>query len=83
VFIFNVYPFLCQIKTSRSENQVVYPTPKGSNLIFFTPFRDGVNEENQEFYTDIKTDKHITFLYRDANLRFSNLLFPFILLAFL
>jgi len=23
------------------------PTPKGSKLIFFTPFRDGVNEENQ------------------------------------
>lgn len=27
------------------ENQVVYPDPKGSKLIFFTPFVDGVNEE--------------------------------------
>jgi len=33
--------------TQRSENQFVYPDPKGSKLIFFTPFRVGVNEENQ------------------------------------
>ena len=31
----------------RSENQFVHPDPKGSKLIFFTPFRDGVNEENK------------------------------------
>ena len=33
----------------RSEIQYVYPNPSdgGSKLIFFTPFRDGVNEENQ------------------------------------
>jgi hypothetical protein len=33
----------------RSEIQFVYPTPPvgGSKLIFFTPFRDGVNEEKQ------------------------------------
>jgi hypothetical protein len=31
----------------RSENQFVYPDPKGSKLIFFTPFRDGVKEENK------------------------------------
>lgn len=33
----------------RSEIQYVYPNPSadGSKLIFFTPFRAGVNEENQ------------------------------------
>ena len=38
----------------RSENHFVYPDPKaclagrqGSKLIFFTPFRVGVNKENQ------------------------------------
>ncbi len=38
----------------RSENQFVCPNPpdfiginSGSKLIFFTPFRVGVNEENQ------------------------------------
>jgi hypothetical protein len=31
----------------RSEIQFVYPSPKGSKLIFFTPFRAGVNEENR------------------------------------
>ncbi len=31
----------------RSEIQFVYPSPKGSKLIFFTPFRAGVNEEKQ------------------------------------
>ncbi len=38
----------------RSENQFVYPNPKRSKLIFFTPlpdgkagFRFGVNELNQ------------------------------------
>jgi len=31
----------------RSEIQFVYPGPKGSKLIFFTPFRAGVNEENK------------------------------------
>jgi hypothetical protein len=31
----------------RSEIQFVYPNPKGSKLIFFTPFRPGVNEENK------------------------------------
>jgi hypothetical protein len=32
-----------------SENQFVYPKSAagGSKLIFFAPFRDGVNEENQ------------------------------------
>jgi len=30
----------------RSEIQFVYPDPKGSKLTFFTPFRDGVNEQN-------------------------------------
>jgi len=29
------------------ENQFIYPTPKGSKLIFFAPVGDGVNEENQ------------------------------------
>jgi hypothetical protein len=33
----------------RSENQYYYPNPPGggSKLIFFTPFRAGVNEENK------------------------------------
>lgn len=31
----------------RSENQFVCPNHQGSKLIFFTPFRVGVNEENQ------------------------------------
>ena len=31
----------------RSEIQFVYPNPKGGKLIFFTPFRVGVNEENK------------------------------------
>jgi hypothetical protein len=31
----------------RSEIQFVYPNPKGSKLIFFTPFRAGVNGENE------------------------------------
>jgi hypothetical protein len=26
---------------------LIAPNPKGSKLIFFTPFRDGANEENQ------------------------------------
>jgi hypothetical protein len=35
------------LKVVQSEEiQFVYPNPKGSKLIFFTPFRDGVNEEN-------------------------------------
>jgi hypothetical protein len=29
------------------ENQFIYPSPKGSKLIFFAPLGDGVNEENQ------------------------------------
>jgi hypothetical protein len=37
------YPKLVQ----RSEIQFVYPNPKGSKLIFFTPFRVGVNEGNK------------------------------------
>ena len=37
------------------------PSPKGSNLIFFTPFRDGVNEENQENILGNNTDNHISF----------------------
>ncbi len=41
----------------RSEIQFVYPVPKGSKLIFFTPFRVGVNEENQ--FTDYELDKII------------------------
>jgi hypothetical protein len=38
-----VSPKLC----TYSEIQFVYPNPKGSKLIFFTPFRAGVNEENR------------------------------------
>jgi hypothetical protein len=34
------------------------PYPKGSKLIFFTPFRDGLNEENQGNILGIKTDNH-------------------------
>ena len=30
-----------------SNNQFVYPSPKGSELIFRAPFRDGVFTENQ------------------------------------
>jgi hypothetical protein len=29
------------------ENQFIYPSPRGSKLIFFAPLGDGVNEENQ------------------------------------
>jgi hypothetical protein len=29
------------------ENQFIYPTPKGSKLIFFAPLGVGVDEENQ------------------------------------
>ena len=29
------------------KNQFIYPSPKGSKLIFFAPLGDGVNEENQ------------------------------------
>jgi hypothetical protein len=31
----------------HSEIQFLYPSPKGSKLIFFTPFRVGVIEENK------------------------------------
>ena len=30
-----------------NENQFVHPDPKGSELIFPAPFRDGVNRKNQ------------------------------------
>jgi hypothetical protein len=30
------------------ENQFIYPSPKGSKLIFFAPLGAGVNEENQK-----------------------------------
>ena len=30
----------------REEIQFVYPNPEGGKLIFFTPFRVGVNIEN-------------------------------------
>ncbi len=36
------YPKLAQ----HSEIQFVYLYPKGSKLIFFTPFVDGVHKEN-------------------------------------
>ena len=29
------------------ENQFIYPSPRGCNLIFFAPLGDGVIEENQ------------------------------------
>ena len=29
------------------ENQFIYPSPKGSKLIFFAPLGVGVDEENQ------------------------------------
>jgi len=29
------------------ENQFIYPSPKGSKLIFFAPLGVGINEENQ------------------------------------
>jgi hypothetical protein len=32
------------------ENQFIYPSPKGSKLIFFAPLGVGVNEENQNKY---------------------------------
>ena len=32
------------------ENQLFYPIPKGSQLIFFAPHGAGVNEENQRVY---------------------------------
>jgi hypothetical protein len=32
------------------------PCPKGCNLIFFTPFRGGVNEENQDNTSGIQAD---------------------------
>jgi len=31
----------------KLENQFIYPSPKGSKLIFFAPHGVGVNEENQ------------------------------------
>ncbi len=34
------------------ENQFIYPSPRGSKLIFFAPLGDGVNEENQYDKTD-------------------------------
>jgi hypothetical protein len=34
------------------------PCPKGCNLIFFTPLRVGVNEENQDNKLGIKADTH-------------------------
>jgi len=39
-----------QIKKIVYNIQKIYllaPIPKGSKLIFFTPFREGANEENQ------------------------------------
>ncbi len=40
----------------RAENQLIYPNPEGSKLIFFTPlsagqagFREGATEENHTF----------------------------------
>jgi hypothetical protein len=48
----------------RSEIQFVYPNPKGSKLIFFTPlpdskagFRVGVNEENQSTKLVLKNER--------------------------
>jgi len=29
------------------ENKLIYPNSRGSQLIFFAPFRAGGNEENQ------------------------------------
>ena len=34
------------------------PPVGGSNLIYFTPFRGGANEENQFLSSGIKTDIH-------------------------
>ena len=34
-------------KFKTLENQFIYPSPKGSKLIFFAPLGVGVNEENQ------------------------------------
>jgi len=39
----------------RSEIQFVYPNRKGNKLNFFTPFRVGVNEENQ--FADMEINK--------------------------
>ena len=36
------------------ENQFIYPVPKGSKLIFFSPPGVGVNEENQ--YVSMQND---------------------------
>ena len=49
------------------------PNPKGSNLIFFTPFRDGVNEENQVHIFSIKTDTHIINFTIFTNYQFTAL----------
>jgi hypothetical protein len=37
------------------------PCPKGCNLIFFTPLRVGVNEENQDNKLGIKADTHFFY----------------------
>jgi hypothetical protein len=36
-----------QIPLKTLENQFIYPSPRGSKLIFFAPLGVGVNEENQ------------------------------------
>ena len=35
------------MNTKALENQFIYPSPRGSKLIFFAPLGVGVNEENQ------------------------------------
>lgn len=35
------------IRTVTVKNQFFHPIPKGSELIFPAPFRDGVNREKQ------------------------------------
>ncbi len=38
------------ILIQQHENQLFYPSPKGSQLIFFTLFRAGANKENQVLF---------------------------------
>jgi hypothetical protein len=44
------WEFLTSIFTRRQENQLFLPHPSREQLIFFTPFKAGVNEENQVLF---------------------------------
>jgi len=49
------------------------PNPKWNKLIFYTPFRDGVIEENHYLYFGENTDDYKYFLFINKALLFLNI----------